>query len=265
MIVFGGVLIYVAIILFCVGMPYFFSAYNADGTMIGTISTIISVVALVAGIILLISGIKKLKYIQSYNKRILDAFGKENAQNNAASNSKKPEVMVTKGQIPKESYSNGKAIYQNLQGAQKVLSVYSDHVELTQILNARAAISGNWTQGNKEIYYSDMTSVQYREATNVLLGYIQFEVPGIVSANNYGSENSWTFSVNFNDLSKEITAYVRSRIREEKTSKNTVSSQPIIENHISTADELKKYKELLDGGVITQEEFDMKKKQLLGL
>ena len=33
----------------------------------------------------------------------------------------------------------------------------------------------------------------------------------------------------------------------------------------SNADELKKYKELLDGGVITQEEFDAKKKQLLGL
>ena len=34
---------------------------------------------------------------------------------------------------------------------------------------------------------------------------------------------------------------------------------------ISSADELKKYKDLLDSGVITQEEFDAKKKQLLGL
>ena len=33
----------------------------------------------------------------------------------------------------------------------------------------------------------------------------------------------------------------------------------------SDADELKKYKELLDNGVISQEEFDAKKKQLLGL
>lgn len=33
----------------------------------------------------------------------------------------------------------------------------------------------------------------------------------------------------------------------------------------SNADELKKFKELLDGGVISQEEFDAKKKQLLGL
>ena len=34
---------------------------------------------------------------------------------------------------------------------------------------------------------------------------------------------------------------------------------------ISAADELKKFKELLDSGIISQEEFDAKKKQLLGL
>jgi hypothetical protein len=33
----------------------------------------------------------------------------------------------------------------------------------------------------------------------------------------------------------------------------------------SNADELKKYKELLDAGIISQEEFDAKKKQILGL
>ena len=37
------------------------------------------------------------------------------------------------------------------------------------------------------------------------------------------------------------------------------------ESHQSNADEIKKYKELLDSGIITQEEFDAKKKQLLGL
>lgn len=36
-------------------------------------------------------------------------------------------------------------------------------------------------------------------------------------------------------------------------------------NTISAADELKKFKELLDMGAITQEEFDAKKKELLGL
>ena len=36
-------------------------------------------------------------------------------------------------------------------------------------------------------------------------------------------------------------------------------------NSFSSADELKKYKELLDSGIISQEEFDAKKKQLLGI
>ena len=35
--------------------------------------------------------------------------------------------------------------------------------------------------------------------------------------------------------------------------------------NISVADEIKKFKDLLDSGIITQEEFDAKKKQLLGL
>ena len=45
-----------------------------------------------------------------------------------------------------------------------------------------------------------------------------------------------------------------------KAQNNTKNQPPI-----SAADELKKFKELLDMGIITQEEFDAKKKELLGL
>jgi uncharacterized membrane protein len=41
--------------------------------------------------------------------------------------------------------------------------------------------------------------------------------------------------------------------------------KPVIVNNISSANELKTYKELLDSGVITQEEFDAKKSELLGM
>lgn len=41
--------------------------------------------------------------------------------------------------------------------------------------------------------------------------------------------------------------------------------ETVVKQEVSNADELKKYKDLLDGGVISQEEFDQKKKQLLGL
>ena len=50
--------------------------------------------------------------------------------------------------------------------------------------------------------------------------------------------------------------------RQGKQVETTVIKQEIPQ---SNADELKKYKELLDMGVISQEEFDAKKKQLLGL
>ena len=37
------------------------------------------------------------------------------------------------------------------------------------------------------------------------------------------------------------------------------------EDNYDSMNELKKYKKLLDDGIITQEEFDAKKRQLLGL
>lgn len=51
----------------------------------------------------------------------------------------------------------------------------------------------------------------------------------------------------------------------KKANKEIPSPLTTIVQNTSDADELKKYKDLLDNGVITQEEFDAKKKQLLGL
>lgn len=51
-------------------------------------------------------------------------------------------------------------------------------------------------------------------------------------------------------------------INRQKSEKQTTIKQEVPQ---SNADELKKYKDLLDSGVISQEEFDAKKKQLLGL
>lgn len=45
----------------------------------------------------------------------------------------------------------------------------------------------------------------------------------------------------------------------------TVVSASATPVHTTTVEELKQYKELIDSEIITQEEFDAKKKQLLGL
>ena len=53
--------------------------------------------------------------------------------------------------------------------------------------------------------------------------------------------------------------------KEESVVMIEAQNKPQVTAAVSSADELKKFKELLDGGVISQEEFDAKKKQLLGL
>lgn len=65
---------------------------------------------------------------------------------------------------------------------------------------------------------------------------------------------------NRDELHEEISKLLVAR--QEKPAASAAIRQEIPQ---SNADELKKYKDLLDSGVISQEEFDAKKKQLLGL
>lgn len=60
---------------------------------------------------------------------------------------------------------------------------------------------------------------------------------------------------------------MQSKINQVCTSDGNVGSSTNVNNkvNVGVADELKKYKELLDDGAITEEEYNAKKKQLLGL
>ena len=64
--------------------------------------------------------------------------------------------------------------------------------------------------------------------------------------------------------SNEIYEVINKLIIERQNQKPSSVLQTI-ETKSDEADQIKKYKDLLDSGVITQEEFDAKKKQLLGL
>ena len=55
-------------------------------------------------------------------------------------------------------------------------------------------------------------------------------------------------------------------IERQNTKKEEKPNTPVVQEHLtSVADELAKYKALLDSGAITEEEYNEKKKQLLGL
>lgn len=67
--------------------------------------------------------------------------------------------------------------------------------------------------------------------------------------------------------SEEVFNAVSELLKERQSKIDSPTVQTTIKQEIpqSSADELKKFKDLLDSGIITQEEFDAKKKQLLGL
>ena len=64
-----------------------------------------------------------------------------------------------------------------------------------------------------------------------------------------------------NEKMQEIVNYIKGRIRDAKNVKT--GATVISEN--SPADEILKYKSLLESGIISQDEFEAKKKELLGL
>ena len=64
-----------------------------------------------------------------------------------------------------------------------------------------------------------------------------------------------------NDFSNSVASEIRKAFENYKNSSDEKESG----NTLSSADEIRKYKDLLDSGIITQEEFESKKKQLLGL
>ncbi|MBQ3052554.1 MAG: SHOCT domain-containing protein [Clostridia bacterium] len=113
--------------------------------------------------------------------------------------------------------------------------------------------------------FSTITGVKFMEGNAITKGHIKFLIKGIADtkAISFGSvSDSDRYAVLFGKKLNTEALTIKNFV-EEKLDKNENSTN--IFNPLSSADELKKYKELLDTGVITQEEFDATKKQLLGI
>lgn len=150
-------------------------------------------------------------------------------------------------------------------GMGDILLVYEDCIVIKHkgVLNAISM----GVHGDKTIFYSDLTSIQFKEA-GFLAGHIQFSLlggrestGGVLAASS--DENTISFSSNhLNSLAEKVVSYIENKIRESKAAKNA-PVQVQAAAPISIADELLKFKQLLDMGVISQEEFDNKKAELM--
>lgn len=115
------------------------------------------------------------------------------------------------------------------------------------------------SKGEKSIPIKSITAIQLKEP-GLTTGYIQFAYSGsseskggTMSAVN--DENTILFLKKELKQAKELKSMVESIQRQNSTSSPQISG----------ADEIIKFKQLLDEGILTVEEFETKKKQILGI
>ena len=118
------------------------------------------------------------------------------------------------------------------------------------------------TTGTKEILISQISSIQFRPAGKLLLGYIQFTFPGSQDTKGLtasaGDENALTFT----DEEQPAFEVLKEKIDEIR---NDFAQARAGAAPVSQMDELEKLAALRDRGIVSEEEFQAKKKQILGI
>ena len=144
-----------------------------------------------------------------------------------------------------------------LKGTNGKIEVYNDRIIIT-----RPRI---FLKGSKTIPINSIKSVQFKKGGFFVRGFIQFGILGGIEARggviDAGfDENTVVFSKKYNNNANKIKEFIESKIFNENTDSKKFNSEKI-----SATDEIIKYKKLLDEGIINEDEFNMKKKELLKL
>jgi len=133
--------------------------------------------------------------------------------------------------------------------------------ENTLTINRKGFISfGNGLRGEKTIPLSNITAVQLKKP-GLTHGYLQFSINGSVEAKGDAmqllkDENTIVFARKHLDDMLELKHLIETS---QAPNSQASASTP------SEALQIKEFKALLDDGIISPEEFDQKKKQLLGI
>ncbi|MFC1871377.1 SHOCT domain-containing protein [Chloroflexota bacterium] len=115
-------------------------------------------------------------------------------------------------------------------------------------------------KGDKEILISQISSIQFKKAGMITNGYIQFAFVGGLESkggifNATQDENTIMFNV------KQQPSFERLKTAVDEG----IARQHIAPKETSSLDDLEKLASLRDRGIITEEEFNAKKRQILGI
>lgn len=144
----------------------------------------------------------------------------------------------------------------------------ADNTKVTITRKGLRSFANRGSNGSQTIPFSTIIGIDFKPAT-LTAGHIGFTTAaGNQTTGGLGSQGIFANS----DYSKANTIVYRSK----KANKDIEAIKERVEDFINkpkesdssstdSIDELPKLKKMLDDGILTQEEFDAKKKQILGL
>ena len=164
------------------------------------------------------------------------------------------EMKKNKCEVSAQSIELDSIKYYKLEGAEHYISNVTGGG-----VNLQGAVAGAIIAGDagaiigSHLGTDTKTNIERRDNRKITIFY---ECDGVLE----------TFVVETNDFDETLSAFRKLIPTKEESIVQMESQKSATQTAaISSADELKKFKDLLDSGIISQEEFDAKKKQLLGL
>jgi len=140
----------------------------------------------------------------------------------------------------------------SFEGIDGTMKVYEDRVEI----KPKGAIGFLSNQGNETFLIKNITSVEVRECSFIKGGHIQLSVHGTNEKRNNISFGGFGDRKSMNENAMKIKEYLIEQMQ------NPISSQPTVS---SSSDELLKLSKLKDEGILSDEEFSLAKKKILGI
>lgn len=142
-------------------------------------------------------------------------------------------------------------------GRKAIIRVYDDKVEIEK--------GGFYTATTRTLQISEIIMVHYVRC-GWDSGFIEFVTDKGQTCTNEEDAEKNPLAVRFKDSGQfEDASNISDFIKIQQRKLAQTARQAEASHSASPIEAIKLYKELLDAGIITQEEFDAKKKQLLGL
>lgn len=173
-----------------------------------------------------------------------------------------PGVVVScSAQMSQADTSTKTSAVHTMKGIQDILEVFEDRVTITP--KGVLGFLNKGIKGTKEIPYSSIVAVQFKEAGAVFSGYIQFTIPGgnesrggIMAATK--DENTFMFAHTKNNaLARQIKEFIDAAIHRLRTPPATPAATNL-------SDELQNLAKLKEQGILSADEFQAAKRRLLG-